>query len=221
MMLRRLTGMLLVAGLAGCASTSPTSEDRRLSYRDGSEYFWPTTRGLVSRSAAPTGVTYYFQVDSKRVCWAFEVPGTWQLGREAALLRRIDGKGVAGVWLFGLRDIGATSMEDAILKAAAQSDQQFARHLPGAARSTLTPYPRVPGAWQWTLPPRTEESGRIVMAPPRWYLPVGDAWLAQFTLAVPPDVDADTFVGGILQSLTTSREARCYEARMRELGALR
>ena len=141
MMLRRLAGILLLAALTGCASASPTAEDRWLSYRDGSEYFWPTTQ------------------------------------------------------------------EDAIRKAAAQSDQQFAKHMPGA-RSTLTPYPRVPGAWQWTLPARTEESGRI-------------AWLAQFTLAVAPDVDADTFVGGVLQSLTTSREARCYEARMRELGALR
>ena len=221
MILRRLAGILLLTVLAGCDSTSPIPEDRRLSYRDGSEYFWPTTRGLVSRSAAAAaGATYYFQIDSKRVCWAFEVPGTWQLGREAGVLRRIDGKGVAAVWLFGLRDIDATSMEDAIRKAAAQSDQQFVKHMPGA-RSTLTPYPRMPGAWQWTLPARTEESGRIVMIPPRWYLPVGDTWLAQFTLAVPPGVDADAFVGGVLQSLTTSREARCYEARMRELGALR
>jgi len=56
---------------------------------------------------------------------------------------------------------------------------------------------------------------------PRWYLTVGDAWIAQFTIGTPPEMDRDALVAGVLERLTTSREPRCYEARMRALGAVR
>src|SRR4030095_12798712 len=47
--------------------------------------------------------------------------------------------------------------------------------------------------------------------------PGGVPWSAQFTIGVPPEVVADRFVADVLMSLTTSREPRCYEARLREL----
>jgi hypothetical protein len=56
---------------------------------------------------------------------------------------------------------------------------------------------------------------------PRWYVPAGGDWIAQFSIAVPPDVESDGFVTTVLTSLTTSREPRCYEARLRELGVVR
>jgi hypothetical protein len=56
---------------------------------------------------------------------------------------------------------------------------------------------------------------------PRWYLPAGGSWIAQFTIAVPPEVVADRFIDDVLRSLTTSREPHCYEATLRQLGGIR
>jgi hypothetical protein len=109
--------------------------------------------------------------------------------------------------------MGGGSAENAIRKAAERSGELYARERAGAPWS-LTPYPGAPGAWSWTVP----AAGSII---PRWYLPAGDAWIAQFTIGVPPEVVADRFVADVLTSLTTSREPRCYEARLRELGGIR
>jgi len=151
------------------------------------------------------------------------VPGTWEAGRESAVVRRLDGKGAVGVLLLSVRELAGGSTEEAIRKAAERSGKLYAEESGGAPWS-LTPYPRVPSAWQWTLPVEgtiSDRSGAVVRIIPRWYLPVGDAWIAQFTIGVPPDVDRDAFVTNVLASLTTGQEARCYEVRLRELGGVR
>ncbi len=206
-MVRLVACVLLLAGCALLASPK--------------EYFVPTNRGLLSRSvAAPTGSTHYFQVNTRRLCYGFEVPGTWQAGREPGVMFRVDGKGAVGGLVLSLRELGAASVDDAIRKAAARSGELYAKESGGVAW-TLTPYPRVPGAWQWTLPAEGRAGkGTVVRIPPRWYIPAADGWIAQFTIGPPPDVEADAFVTAILGSLTTSKEPRCYEARLRELGAI-
>lgn len=211
--------------VASCAPvTAPPAESRLPIYADTMEYWVPTTRGKMSRGdTATTGVTHYFQTNTRRVCYAFQVRGTWEAGREAGVLRRLDGKGIVGVLLLSVADLGGGSMEDAIRKAAERSGDLYAKER-GDVPWTLTPYPRVPGAWHWTLPVEGTVRGRpdsVVQIAPRWYLPVGDAWIAQFTIGVPRKVDSDVFVIDVLKSLTTSREPRCYEARLRELGAVR
>jgi hypothetical protein len=82
---------------------------------------------MVSRAqAATTGGTYYFQTNAQRACYAFRVPGTWELGREHAVLHRLDGNGVVGVLLFGVRELGAMDAQDAIRTAAERSGQAYA-----------------------------------------------------------------------------------------------
>ena len=220
-MWRMLTAVVLLAGCAQAAA--PGSQAQLPSYKDGSEYLVPSNRGVISRSQAATGVTRYFLTNSRRVCYAFEVPGTWEPGRETAVLRRLDGRGIAAVALLSVKELGGGSPEAAIRKAAENSGKLYAeesRKVPW----TLKPYERVPGAWLWTLPaelPVGDGKGTLRLIVPRWYLPAADGWIAQFALGVPSDVDRDAFVSGVLQSLTTSREPRCYESRLRELGAVR
>jgi len=213
-----------VVFLSGCAqAAAPGGQPQLPSYKDGREYFAPSNRGLVSRSQAAAGVTRYFLTNSRRVCYAFELPGTWQPGRESAVLRRVDDKGIVAVALLSVKDLGGGSPEAAIRKAAENSGKLYAAESRKVAW-TLTPYERVPGAWQWTLPgdfPIGDGKGTVKRIVPRWYLPAGDGWIAQFALGVPSDVDRDAFVSGVLQSLTTSREPRCYETRLRELGEVR
>jgi hypothetical protein len=206
---------------AGCAaSTRPPAGTKFPAYADGSEYYLPTNAGGMPRAQAATiGTTRYFQTNSRRICYGFEAPGTWEAGREVAVMYRLDGKGVIGVLLLSVADLGSGSVEDAIRTAAKRSAALYAKEAGGVAW-TLTPYPQVPGAWRWTLPVEGTLSGRPGSAQiaPRWYLPVAGAWIAQFTIGVPPDVDSDTFVTGVLASLTTSREPRCYEADLRAFG---
>ncbi len=210
---------------AGCvAAGAQSSRDRLPTYADGMEYHVPTNRGPMSREqAARTGLTHYFQANTKRVCFTFHVPGTWEAGCEEGVLRRLDGKGLLGVSLLRVAESSSRSVEDAIRKGAEHSDQLYAKER-GGVPSTLAPYPKVPGAWHWTVPAEgavSDRPGTIVRIVPRWYLPVAHGWIAQFAIGTPPDVDADTFVTGVLTSLATSREPRCYEARLRELGAVR
>ena len=61
------------------------------------------------------------------------------------------------------------------------------------------------------MPGEVTVSGRRGNVVLRWYLPIGDAWIAQFTIDSPPDVDPEAFVASVLESLTTSNEPRCYE----------
>ena len=201
--------------LAGCASgAAPPPSGQLPAYSDGTEYFVPTIRGPVPRALVGTaGVTHYFQINSKQICYSFQVPGVWRLGREPGVLRRLDDKGMVGVLFFGIAELGGGSADSAIRKAAERSAELYANERAGAPWS-LTPYPGSPGVWFWTVP----AAGSIV---PRWYLPAGDAWIAQFTIAAPPEVVADRFVDDVLRSLTTTREPRCYEARLRELGGIR
>lgn len=51
-------------------------------------------------------------------------------------------------------------------------------------------------------------------------MPVGADWIARFAIGAPPDVDREAFVDGIVQSFAMTRERRCYEGRLRELGAI-
>lgn len=192
-------------------------------YADATEYVVPTNRGMMSRGkAATTGVTRYFQINTRRICYSFQAPGTWEAGREPGLIRRLDGRGLVGVLLLSVADLGG-SVENAIRKATERSDELYAKER-GGVPSSLVPYPKVPGAWHWTLPVEGTDPSRpdgVIQIIPRWYLPVGGVWIAQFTIGVPPDVDRDAFVTGVLASLTTSREPRCYEAQLRELGGAR
>lgn len=203
--------------LAGCASaTAPPASAPLPTYSDGTEYFVPTMRDPVPRAQVGTaGVTHYFQINSKQICYSFQVPGIWRLGREPGVLRRLDDQGAVGVLLFSIAELGGGSAESAIRKAAERSGERYAKERAGAPWS-LAPYPAVSGAWSWTVPAAPAAS--IL---PRWYLPAGDTWIAQFTIGVPPDVVTDRFVDEVLRSLTTSREPRCYEARLRELGGIR
>jgi len=168
----------------------------------------------VSRAQVGTaGVTHYFLTNSKQICYSFQVPGVWRLRREPGVLRRLDDQGMVGLLFFGIAELGGGSAESAIRKAAERSGEVYAKERAGAPWS-LAPYPGTPGAWSWTVP----TSATIV---PRWYLPAAGAWIAQFTIAVPPEVVVDRFVDDVLRSLTTSREPRCYEATLRQLGGIR
>ena len=213
--------LVLVALAAGCASAGGMPDGRPAQkYADGMEYYVPSSSRVTSRSAAaPTGVTQYFQVNTGRICSSFRLPGTWEARREAGSSRRLDGKGLVGVWLFSVRELGGGSVQDAIRKVAERSVELYAKEV-RTAPWTLERYPRVPDAWQWTMPGEVTVSGRRGNVVPRWYLPIGDAWIAQFTIDSPPDVDPEAFVASVLESLTTSNEPRCYEARLRELGVV-
>ena len=130
-----------VVFLSGCAqAAAPDSQPQLPSYKDGREYLVPSNRGVISRSqAATTGVTRYFLTNSRRVCYAFEVPGTWEPGRETAVLRRLDGRGIVAVALLSVNDLGGGSSEVAIRKAAENSGKLYAeesRKVPW----TLKPY---------------------------------------------------------------------------------
>jgi hypothetical protein len=91
----------------------------------------------------------------------------------------------------------------------------------GALPWTLAPYARIPGAWQWTVPREIADGRGKIRIAPRWYLSVGDEWIAQFAIGAPRDVDRDAFVDGVINSLTTSRQPRCYERELREVGGIR
>jgi hypothetical protein len=201
--------------LTGCTSAAPPPASGQLpTYSDGTEYFVPTMRDPVPRTQVGTaGVTHYFLINSKQVCYSFQVPGVWHLGSEPGVLRRLDDNGAVRVVLFGIAELGGGSAESAIRKAAERSGERFTRERAGAPWS-LAPYPGAAGAWSWTVP-------TVASIVPRWYLPAGDAWIAQFAIGVPSEVVADRFVDDVLNSLTTSREPRCYEARLRELGGIR
>ena len=206
--------------LAGCAP-APAPSGGPGAYTDEKEYYLPSTRDIVSRAqAAPAGVTQYFQINAKRVCYSFQLPGTWEPMSDPGGARRLDGKGVVSAWLFSIAELGATSAEGAIRKAAEQSGAVYAKERAGAPW-TLTPFPPVPRAWYWLVPVTPTASGSVASIVPRWYVPAGNAWIAQFAIRVPPGMDTDAFVTDVLTSLTTSREPRCYEARLRELGAVR
>src|SRR5947207_195727 len=116
-MWRPLTCIALV--FAGCAAPGARpSRDRLPAYADGMEYDVPTNQGMISREqAATTGLTHYFQVNTKRVCYSIQVPGTWVAGREGGVLRRLDGKGLLGISLLNVAELSNGSVEDAIRKA--------------------------------------------------------------------------------------------------------
>ena len=62
---------------------------------------------------------------------------------------------------------------------------------------------------RWTLP-ITATVGRSpgsVGVAARWYLPVGDARIAQFTIGAPPELDGDAFVTNVLTLLRRSAAA--------------
>jgi hypothetical protein len=206
--------------LAGCAPAAAPPVGLG-AYADEKEYLVPSTQGIVSRAqAASTGVTQYFQINAKRVCYSFQLPGTWEPMSEPGAARRLDGEGVVSAWVFNIAELGATSADGAIRKAAEQSGAVYAKERAGAPW-TLTPYPPVPRAWSWLVPVTPTTSASAASIVPRWYVPAGDAWIAQFAIRVPPAMETDAFVTDVLTSLTTSREPRCYEARLRELGAVR
>lgn len=142
-------------------------------------------------------------------------------GREPALLRRLDGGGLVGVQLLGVRELGAGSVEDAMRIAAERSGKLYAPEVGTAAPWTLAPYPRIPGTWQWTMRAERIDERRRVRAIPRWYRAVGEDWIAQFSIGAARETDHDAFVDGVITSLTTSSEPRCFERELRELGAIR
>lgn len=220
MMWRSIACVALLS--ASCTATgAQPGRERFPAYADGMEYYVPTNRGSMSRrQAATTGTTHYFHVNTKRICYSFQVPGTWVHGREAGVLRRLDGKGLVGVSVATVAELSAGSVEDAIRTAAERSDRLYAKAT-GPMPSTLAPYRPVSGAWHWKVSIEgTGSDGSVVRIVPRWYLPIANVWIAQFAIGAPPDIDRDTFVTGVLTSLTISREPRCYEARLRELGGV-
>jgi len=181
--LRLLVGVVMLAGLgfilAGCAPATAPSSGGPGVYTDEKEYYVPSNRGTVSRTeAAPIGVTHYFQINTKRVCYSYQLPGTWEPMSEPGVARRLDGNGVISAWLFSIAELGGTSAEAAILRAAEQSGAVYAKDRAGAPW-TLTPYPLVPRAWFWVVPVTPTASGSVASIVPRWYVPAGDAWIAQ------------------------------------------
>src|SRR5439155_3342539 len=57
---------------------------------------------------------------------------------------------------------------------------------------------------RWTLPITAtvgRSPGSVVGVAARWYLPVGDARIAQFTIGAPPELDGDAFVTNVLTLL--------------------
>jgi hypothetical protein len=219
---RSLTCAAVAVLVAGCTPTiSPRPVEDLPTYTVPSEYFVSTERGRSSRAEAATkGTTYYFQTHDRRPCYGFHVPGTWELGRQNAMLRRIDGRAMVGVLLMNLRELEATSVDQAIKNAAERGTELYARELGRAVPWTLAPYARIPGVWHLTARFERESSDRWSRPIPRWYRAVGDDWIAQFSIGAPRDVDPDAFVDDVIRSLTTNLEPRCFETRLRELGAI-
>ena len=89
----RVIAWLVGLVLAGCApATAPSGGPG--AYTDEKEYLVPSTHGTVSRAqAASTGVTQYFQINAKRLCYSFQLPGTWEPMSEPGAARRLDGVG--------------------------------------------------------------------------------------------------------------------------------
>src|SRR5215510_14547037 len=171
--------------LAGCAPAVAPPSGGPGAYTDEKESYIPSNRGSLSRAeAAPVGVTHDFQINARRVCYSFQLPGTWEPMSEPGAARRLDGQGVISAWLFSIGELGATSAEAAIRKAAEQSGAVYAKERAGAAW-TLTPYPPVPRTWYWILPVTPTTSGSVASIVPRWYVPADDAWIAQFSISVP------------------------------------
>jgi hypothetical protein len=137
---------------AGCASaTTPPAGTKFPAYSDGTEYYLPTNLGRMSSAQAATiGTTRYVQTNTRRICYSLEAPGTWEAGRQSAVMRRLDGQGLIGVLLFSVAELGGGPVDDAIRTAAKRSAELYAKDAGGVAW-TLTPYPRVPGAWHWVL----------------------------------------------------------------------
>ena len=219
---RRAACVASAFALAGCAQAA-TSRDawQPPAYAEQQEYFVPTNQVRMPRAqAATTGTTYYFQTDTKRRCYAFRLPGTWELGSQQALLRRIDGSEVVGVLLFGVRELGASSAQDAIRNAAERSGEQHTTNA-GPVPWKLVPYAPVAGAWHWTVPREFTEGTTRVRIVERWFVPVDDEWIAQFTIGVRRDDKREAFIEAVIRSLTTSREPRCYEKHLIELGGVR
>jgi hypothetical protein len=216
-------GLIALVALAGCVSTSGRRSLPK--YDADTEYFVPTLRGTLSRThAAIQGRTYYFQTASRRPCYSFHVPGTWELDREAAMLRRIDGGGMVGVLVFSLEETGSESHEQAIRIAAERSAKIYADVM-GDAAWTLDRHPSIRDAWVWQVPDSVraaqQRPGTTTSIVPRYFMPVGDHWIAQFTVGSPADLDGEAFVDDVLRSFAMTRAPRCYEDRLRELGGIR
>src|SRR5262249_3985701 len=93
-MWRSVVGLAFV--LVACApTTAPPAHTELPAYADRMEYYVPTNEGMVSRGkAATTGVTRYFHINTTRICYSVEVPGTWEAGREFGAASRLDRKGL-------------------------------------------------------------------------------------------------------------------------------
>ena len=93
--------LLLILSLApGCAPAGGMRDGGPAQkYADGMEYYVPSNSGAMSRSAAaPAGVTQYFQINTGRVCFSFQMPGTWEAGQTVGTLtgKLIDGVPIQG-----------------------------------------------------------------------------------------------------------------------------
>jgi hypothetical protein len=189
---------ILLTALAGCATSARP-------HSHGTEHVIPT----LTR-------TYYFQGVPQPICYSFHVPGQWAMGRAPGLLRRADGRALAGVLLWRTSELGGGSVEDAIREAADRSAQSYELSV-GPFPWTLVPFAPVPGAWAWH-PREFSRDDRIVRLAPKWFVPAGAEWIAVVTIGTPPGADRDAFAEGVIRSLSTTREPRCYEERMRQLG---
>lgn len=188
---------ILVAVLTGCAAPRPAGE--------GAEYLIPT----------PTR-TYYFQSVPQRICYSFHVPGQWGMGATPALLQRPDGRGLVGVLMWSVTELGGGSVEAALQAAAERSARPYDSDT-GRLPWTLVPFRRVPGVWEWHVPRQFWRQDRVVSVIPKWFVPLSEGWIAEFTIGAPPETDPDTFVETVIRSLSTTHEPRCYADRMRQL----
>jgi hypothetical protein len=191
------SALLLVVLLAGCASSGsdaapPRSAD--VAYR-GSQ--------VVARA---DGRTYYFNNAPEPICFAFDVPGDWRLGRQRAVLLRSDEQALVGVVFVHARDFAGLQGQAVITRLleswTRDSQAEFGRPLTW----TIAPFEAARPAVVWQADWVTV-GGRRVKPLTKVATEFPDGSVAVVSVGAP---DWEAIARHVLDVLTTTTRRDCY-----------
>ncbi|HEU5319300.1 MAG TPA: hypothetical protein VFX28_00765, partial [Methylomirabilota bacterium] len=156
---------------------------------------------------------FYFNNDSRRLCYTFTVPGRWTLGRQIGALRSENGKAFVGVVFTPER-----APDSPALRAAHDLTASYERGLGRPLTEVeISPADELfPGAVRWRAGDRVTMRGIQGTLSPTLFVPFQPGWVAQVTVGGTTDDDAVT--RQVLGTLGTTDHPQCYWPLIRRIS---
>jgi len=206
--MRKVLTILIFILLLGCAAAVKAFDSDVITFktaRRGDEVF-----------AISAERTFYFNNDTKKLCYMFQLSGEWEPARQTAALRTADQKRVVGVLFYPAKSFDGFEGQDLITRFASAITRDHEKDFRRSLKATLTPFEGGRHeAMIWKIVERVDVDGKQGEIPPKIIGHFPPGWVMVVTIGSPEN-EVLILARQVLESLSTTDRPDCYWPLIRE-----